>query len=243
MAERYNRSPIKASSYAVWTYKNGFNRNDKYKQARDLNADSEREKQNVLGSTVAENKNSEYADRLSDRVIAEVTDSLEDTLEDEEVRKNVWSDVDDELYIANLIKERTSNEVKREKRDTSGYLSDSDISEKVVSSVKLDYAMWEIEPTDLTECDCLGPPPEFLLPPPPRPPFLQAEYYCGDDPIPDLETCDTEPVSFLTVSYYKIFLFQILKDLLVGRQFNYIPRIFSLTNLPYLFYLHTLFHN
>lgn len=198
MAERYNRSPIKASSYAVWTYKNVFNRNEKYKQTRELNADSGNENHDVLGSTDEGNKNSDYTDRVSDSVIAPQHDSLEDTLEDEEVRRNVWSDVDDELYIANLIKERTSNEVKRDKRDTSGYLSDSDISEKVVSSVKLDYAMWEIEPTDLMECDCLGPPPEFLLPPPPRPPFLQAEYYCGDDPIPDLETCDTEPVSFLS---------------------------------------------
>ncbi|KAJ8714197.1 hypothetical protein PYW08_007817 [Mythimna loreyi] len=193
MAERFNRSPIKASSYAVWTYQNVFNRNDKYKEAHDLNAKSEKENQDVLGSTVARDKDSDYTDRVSDSVIAPQYDSLEDTVEDEEVRRNVWSDVDDELYIANLIKKRTSNEVKRDKRDTSGYLSDSDISEKVVSSVKLDYAMWEIEPTDLTECDCLGPPPEFLLPPPPRPPFLQAEYYCGDDPIPDLETCDTEP--------------------------------------------------
>lgn len=200
MAERYNRSPIKASSYAVWTYQNGFNRNNKYKQARDLNTDSEKEDQNVIGRTVAKNRISDDTDRVSDIVIASQPESLDDTSEDEEVRKNVWSDVDDELYIANLINERTSNEVKREKRDTSGYLSDSYISEKVVSSVKLDYAMWEIEPTDLTECDCLGPPPEFLLPPPPRPPFLQAEYYCGDDPIPDLETCDTEPVSVLFIS-------------------------------------------
>lgn len=196
MAERYNRSPIKASSYAVWTYQNGFNRHDKYKQVRDLSADSEKERQNVLESTVARKRISENTDSDdTNSVIASLPNSIDDTSEDEEVRRNVWSDVDDELYIANLIKERTSDDVKRDKRDTSGYLSDSDISEKVVSSVKLEYAMWELEPTDLTECDCLGPPPEFLLPPPPRPPFLQAEYYCGDDPIPDLETCDTEPVS------------------------------------------------
>lgn len=211
MAERFNRSPIKASSYAAWTYQNVFNRNDKYKQVRDLNADSEEENQDVLGTTVAEDKNSDSTNRISASVIAPLYDSIEDTLEDEEVRKNVWSDVDDELYIANLIKERTSNEVKRDKRDTSAYLSDSDISEKVVSSVKLDYAMWEIEPTDLTECECLGPPPEFLLPPPPRPPFLQAEYYCGDDPIPDLETCDTEPVSVLIFSCRIKFTFDIIE--------------------------------
>lgn len=196
MAERYNRSPIKASSYAVWTYQNGINRHDKYKQVRDLSADSEKERQNVLESTIARNRITENTDSDgTNSVIASLPDSIDDTSEDEEVRRNVWSDVDDELYIANLIKERTSDDVKRDKRDTSDYLSDSDISEKVVSRVKLEYAMWELEPTDLTECDCLGPPPEFLLPPPPRPPFLQAEYYCGDDPIPDLETCDTEPVS------------------------------------------------
>lgn len=199
MAERYNRSPIKASSYALWTNQNGFNKNDKYKQVRDLNTDSEKDNQNVLKSAVAKNEVSQNKERVSDSVIAQTETIVKDLSEDEEVRRNVWSDVDDELYIANLIKERTSDEVKREKRDTSGYLSDSDISEKVVSSVKLDYAMWEIEPTDLTECDCLGPPPEFLLPPPPRPPFLQAEYYCGDDPIPDLETCDTEPVSLIFI--------------------------------------------
>lgn len=117
--------------------------------------------------------------------------------EDEEIRKNVWSDVDDELYIANVIKLRTSNEHKQHKRDTSANIGDSDYKAKVVSSVKLDKyrEMWDLESADLTECDCLGPPPEFLLPPPPRPPLLQAEYYCGEDPIPDLETCDTEPVS------------------------------------------------
>lgn len=117
-----------------------------------------------------------------DDVIADESD-----LEDEEVKRNVWSDVDDELYIANVIKERTNERFKRD--------LDFSVNSEVVSSVKLDYEMWEIEPTDLTECDCLGPPPEFLLPPPPRPPFLQSEYYCADDPIPDLETCDTEPVS------------------------------------------------
>ncbi|VVC88557.1 unnamed protein product, partial [Leptidea sinapis] len=109
---------------------------------------------------------------------------------DDEVRRNVWSDVDDELYIAEVIKQRTPDVVKRVKRNS---LSVSEYSE-VVNSVKLDkFDMWDLEPTDLTECDCLGPPPEFLLPPPPRPPFLQSEYYCGDDPIPDLETCDMEP--------------------------------------------------
>lgn len=218
MAERYNRSPIKASSYAVWTDRNGFNRNGHVKQVRDLNTDSQKENQNVLESTIANSEIYQNAESRSDSVIAGLQGRVESSSEDEEVRRNVWSDVDDELYIANLIKERTSNEVKREKRDTSDYLSDSDISEKVVTSVKLDYAMWEIEPTDLTECDCLGPPPEFLIPPPPRPPFLQAEYYCGDDPIPDLETCDTEPVSVSFLLHVIVNVYCSLSPLYLNRE-------------------------
>lgn len=46
------------------------------------------------------------------------------------------------------------------------------------------------------ECDCPGPPPEFMLPPPPRPPMLQPAdpMYCTEDPLP-IETCDAQPVS------------------------------------------------
>ncbi|XP_039757481.1 uncharacterized protein LOC120631885 [Pararge aegeria] len=186
--------PTEASSYALWTLQNAwYNRASKYLPKFNINvaladvnenADSNNNKESEV--TSERNSNNEKL------VIADESISFSDYRDDEGIRKNVWSDVDDELYIANIIKLRTSDEVNRVKRDTSD--SSVSVSEKVVNSVKLDkYAMWELEPTDITECDCLGPPPEFLLPPPPRPPFLQADYYCGDDPIPDLETCDTEP--------------------------------------------------
>lgn len=204
MAERYIRSPTKASPYAFWTYHNvWFNRSGQNQAKLPKNSDDLSAKKvpnkNARESDV-EHDESSKSETAGDNGVIATTETVEiDKTEDEEIRKNVWSDVDDELYIANVIKSRTSDEVKRDIRDTSIY-SDSDISAKVVSSVKLDNSeMWELEPTDLTECDCLGPPPEFLLPPPPRPPFLQADYYCGDDPIPDLETCDTEPVSYSSI--------------------------------------------
>lgn len=184
MAERNDESPSKAS-YAFWTLHNVWrNLSHKY---NGLNG--ELTKAYKVQNAKAKANSIEVPNRIiqgNERLIAPETEIEEN---EEEIRKNVWIDVDDELYIANLLKERTTNEVKREKRDISDSVSE------VVSSVKLDNEMWELEPTDLTECDCLGPPPEFLLPPPPRPPFLQTEYYCGDEPIPDLETCDTEPVS------------------------------------------------
>ncbi|CAH1365337.1 hypothetical protein MTP99_001615 [Tenebrio molitor] len=54
-------------------------------------------------------------------------------------------------------------------------------------------AMWGMEAA--AECDCPGPPPEFLLPPPPRPPILQPSdpMYCTEDPLP-IETCDALPL-------------------------------------------------
>lgn len=190
MAERNDESPSKAS-YAFWTLQNVWsNLSHKYNS---LNG--ELTKDNKVQNAKAKGNNIEVSTRViqgNERLIAPDTEIEEN---EEEIRKNVWIDVDDELYIANLLKERTTNEVKREKRDISDSVSE------VVSSVKLDNEMWELEPTDLTECDCLGPPPEFLLPPPPRPPFLQTEYYCGDEPIPDLETCDTEPVSFISTVF------------------------------------------
>lgn len=213
MAERFKRSPKKAFKHAFGTtlrnasFIRNFNKNTSFeKQVFKLDKNDvsvENGKQNAQRKSdkfkktndilVVKETNSKAA------IIANEDNGRRDAIdeEDEEIRRNVWSDIDDELYIASLIQLRRANNVHNiEKRDTSAYVSDSDISEKVVSSVKLEYGdMWEIEPTDLTECDCLGPPPEFLLPPPPRPPFLQADYYCGDDPIPDLETCDSEPVS------------------------------------------------
>ncbi|XP_061721708.1 uncharacterized protein LOC133528361 [Cydia pomonella] len=188
MAERYNDSPINASPYAFWTSRHVWIKSSGRKKRETHNEVNKR--------TDKKNDDNDWSKeqriKSNGRVIA--TEEVKNNAinnEDEEIRKNVWSDVDDELYIAKLIELRTSHEVKREIRDTSAYISD-DISE-VVNSDKLEYAMWDLEPTDLTECDCMGPPPEFLLPPPPRPPFLHADYYCGDDPIPDLETCDTEP--------------------------------------------------
>ncbi|XP_063627579.1 uncharacterized protein LOC134799110 [Cydia splendana] len=187
MAEKYNDSPINASPYAFWT-----SRHEWIKSSGRKNRETHNE---VNKRTDKKNNDNDWSKEQritsNSRVIATEIENNAINNEDEEIRKNVWSDVDDELYIAKLIELRTSHEVKREIRDTSAYISD-DISE-VVNSDKLEYAMWDLEPTDLTECDCMGPPPEFLLPPPPRPPFLQADYYCGDDPIPDLETCDTEP--------------------------------------------------
>lgn len=55
--------------------------------------------------------------------------------------------------------------------------------------------MWGMETG--ADCDCPGPPPEFMLPPPPRPPFLQPQdpLHCTEDPLP-IETCDALPVSY-----------------------------------------------
>ncbi|KAJ2953465.1 hypothetical protein O0L34_g1060 [Tuta absoluta] len=198
MAARYDVSPTEASSGVFWTLHNvwfkNFSQIAKKNHAVNVYSESNTAKQDGSTKTEKDRKRKENIKANSDQRLIAEADLEEDN--EEEIRRNVWSDVDDELYIAEIIKFRTTNEVKREKRDTSGSVSE------VVSSVKLEVKdMWDLEPTDLTECDCLGPPPEFLLPPPPRPPFLQTEYYCGDDPLPDLETCDTEPVSTLDNLY------------------------------------------
>lgn len=59
-----------------------------------------------------------------------------------------------------------------------------------------DSNLWGMEASSGADCDCPGPPPEFLLPPPPRPPILQPSdpMYCTEDPLP-IETCDALPVS------------------------------------------------
>lgn len=54
-------------------------------------------------------------------------------------------------------------------------------------------AVWDMDSAD-HECDCPGPPPQFHLPPPPRPPYL-IDSDCSDNPISDLETCKAVPVS------------------------------------------------
>lgn len=197
MDAAYDESPTKASAYALWTLHNAWRRNLSEHQPN-LSSTSESVNENVIQTESTEN-DSDVPESIYQSVIAPDEDTLSDQSDSYyNDRKNVWSDIDDELYIANLIKLRTSNEVSRVKRDSS--LSSVSDFKEVVNSVKLDkYEMWELEPTDLADCDCLGPPPEFLLPPPPRPPFLQAEYYCADDPIPDLETCNTEPVSTFSI--------------------------------------------
>lgn len=55
--------------------------------------------------------------------------------------------------------------------------------------------MEELETLERFECpECPGPPPEFRLPPPPRPPFLTEGTFCPET-IPDLEDCGAFPVS------------------------------------------------
>lgn len=57
--------------------------------------------------------------------------------------------------------------------------------------------MEELETLETTECpDCSGPPPEFRLPPPPRPPFLTEGTFCSEAPLAELEDCVAIPVSF-----------------------------------------------
>lgn len=59
-----------------------------------------------------------------------------------------------------------------------------------------DPTMWDVIDA-AADCECPGPPPEFLLPPPPRPPSLQPAdpRFCSDDLL-TIETCDALPVSF-----------------------------------------------
>ncbi|XP_060526886.1 uncharacterized protein LOC132702325 isoform X2 [Cylas formicarius] len=61
-------------------------------------------------------------------------------------------------------------------------------------SEKEDSNMWDVLDA-AADCDCPGPPPEFLLPPPPRPPALQPSdpMLCTDDSI-SIETCDALPL-------------------------------------------------
>ncbi|XP_041969677.1 uncharacterized protein LOC121726394 [Aricia agestis] len=181
MAKEYFSSPRKAWN-AFWTTRNVPD--ERTESLQNLNTKVNQKENDKI---ISETTEVAASDSKGNDVIAPAISRSDSDYES--VKKDVWSDVDDELYITSIIKLRTTDEVNRSKRDTSS----SSVSEKVVNSFKLDNEMWDLEPTDLTECDCLGPPPEFLLPPPPRPPFLHADYYCGDDPIPDLETCDNEP--------------------------------------------------
>ncbi|KAL2748075.1 inactive histone-lysine N-methyltransferase 2E isoform X1 [Vespula maculifrons] len=54
--------------------------------------------------------------------------------------------------------------------------------------------MEELETLESTECpECPGPPPEFRLPPPPRPPFLTEGTFCSEAPLAELEDCVAIP--------------------------------------------------
>lgn len=56
--------------------------------------------------------------------------------------------------------------------------------------------MEELETLESTECpECPGPPPEFRLPPPPRPPFLTDGTFCSEEPLTEIEDCVAIPVS------------------------------------------------
>lgn len=49
-------------------------------------------------------------------------------------------------------------------------------------------------------CDGPGPPPKFMIPPPPRPPSMHdtnllANFECNEDPIADVNMCAAFPVS------------------------------------------------
>ncbi|KAK1117310.1 hypothetical protein K0M31_016859 [Melipona bicolor] len=54
--------------------------------------------------------------------------------------------------------------------------------------------MEELETLESTECpECPGPPPEFRLPPPPRPPFLTDGTFCSEEPLTEIEDCVAIP--------------------------------------------------
>lgn len=59
--------------------------------------------------------------------------------------------------------------------------------------------MWEMFDDDVQcdECSGPGPPPKFLIPPPPRPPFMQELTKCGaeDALLMDYDMCEAIPVS------------------------------------------------
>ncbi|XP_032676949.1 uncharacterized protein LOC116846782 [Odontomachus brunneus] len=61
--------------------------------------------------------------------------------------------------------------------------------------------MEELETLESTECpECPGPPPEFRLPPPPRPPFLTEGTFCSESPLAELEDCVAIPM--IDASYH-----------------------------------------
>ncbi|XP_018402264.1 PREDICTED: uncharacterized protein LOC108779364 [Cyphomyrmex costatus] len=65
----------------------------------------------------------------------------------------------------------------------------------------LRWRMEELETLESTECpECPGPPPEFRLPPPPRPPFLTEGTFCSESPLAELEDCVAIPM--IDASYH-----------------------------------------
>ena len=68
--------------------------------------------------------------------------------------------------------------------------------------------MWEVMDYDLEcgdECSGPGPPPEFLIPPPPRPPFLQELMDCSEEQFPEADMCAAIPVRLIIVNFSIIF--------------------------------------
>ena len=66
------------------------------------------------------------------------------------------------------------------------------VEEFIESESTYSDEMW---PSSAVDCDC-GAPPEFYLPPPPRPPFL-SDFFCNENLInQDFESCDALPVSY-----------------------------------------------
>nr|XP_031825286.1 uncharacterized protein LOC116423807 isoform X2 [Nomia melanderi] len=69
------------------------------------------------------------------------------------------------------------------------------------SSRTLRWRMEELETLESTECpECPGPPPEFRLPPPPRPPFLTDGTFCSEEPLTEIEDCVAIPM--IDASYH-----------------------------------------
>ncbi|TGZ56318.1 Uncharacterized protein DBV15_09556 [Temnothorax longispinosus] len=64
--------------------------------------------------------------------------------------------------------------------------------------------MEELETLESTECpECPGPPPEFRLPPPPRPPFLTEGTFCSESPLAELEDCVAIPATSRQVDQFR----------------------------------------
>ncbi len=64
--------------------------------------------------------------------------------------------------------------------------------------------MWEMLDTAYEECgnECgPGPPPVFLVPPPPRPTFLQESTKCIQELPADADMCDVMPVSLFFIFF------------------------------------------